>query len=359
MKSDSAPRFPLADPVVCEAASAYIQACGALTDRIYWPLKMFTALNLFLWHVEAFEKEEDPVALFAGVFTRAARFLRQAAASGTAMASFPPPATEASGAEGFEQRIFGLFSDVWVGLTDDVYFDQSYEFTRERMEKNGVVPEDLFGAKVVLDAGCGSGKFSCAIARFGADRVVGVDLGQKGLSFARDQAARVSYGHRLDYLCGSLLDLPLPDASVDLVWSNGVVHHTLDYERCIGEFARVVKPSGKLFLYVNGRFGLFEVLLDTLRTATADVPRELFQHFLVLLGINSGRIYWIMDCLYAPYEWKSRADVVAMLGRNGFSEIRQLTRGVATDQIEQVSAGLPHAKAKYGEAQLKFIATRT
>ena len=93
--------------------------------------------------------------------------------------------------------------------------------------------------------------------------------------------------------------------------------------------------------------------------ATADVPRELFQHFLVLLGINSGRIYWIMDCLYAPYEWKSRAAVVGMLERNGFSEIRQLTRGVATDQIEQVSTGLPHADVKYGEAQLKFLATRT
>ncbi|MBI9086130.1 MAG: methyltransferase domain-containing protein [Desulfobacterales bacterium] len=359
MEMNPAPRPPLVDPLASEAASDYVRVCGEFTDRMFWPLKMFTALNLFLWHMDAFERDEDPVPLFVDVFTRATRFLRQATASGTGMASFPPPATAASGAEGFEQRIFGLFSDVWVGLTDDVYFDQSYEFTRQRLEKNEIAPGDLFGSKVVLDAGCGSGKFSCALARFGADRVIGVDLGQKGLSFARDQAARVSYGHRLDYLCGSLLDLPLPDASVDLVWSNGVVHHTLDYERCIGEFARVVKPAGTLFLYVNGRFGLFELLLDTLRTATADVPRELFQHFLILLGINSGRIYWIMDCLYAPYEWKGRAEVVAMLERNGFSEIRQLTRGVAIDQIEQVSAGLPHAEAKYGEAQLKFVATRT
>ena len=223
------------------------------------------------------------------------------------------------------------------------------------MEKNDIVPEKLFRSKVVLDAGCGSGKFSCTLARLGAQKVIGVDLGHKGLVFARDQAVKVSYGQRIDYLCGSLLDLPLPDASVDLIWSNGVVHHTIDYERCIREFSRVLKPSGILFLYVNGRFGLFELLLDTLRMATADVPRELFQHFLGLLGINSGRIYWIMDCIYAPYEWKSRAEVVAMLERNSFSEIRQLKRGVDIDQIEQVSTGLPYADVKYGEAQLKFL----
>ncbi|MFH1985887.1 MAG: methyltransferase domain-containing protein [Pseudomonadota bacterium] len=357
MQMNSGSRPPLVDPLAIDAASAYIRICERLTDRMFWPLKMFTALNLFLWHIEAFERDEDPVPLFVEVFARATGFLQQAAASGLGMASFPPPAA-VTGAEDFEQRISGLFSDVWVELTDDVYFDQSYEFTRQRLEKNSISPENLFVSKVVLDAGCGSGKFSCALARFGAARVIGLDLGRKGLAFARKQAAKVAYGHRLDYLCGSLLDLPLPDAAVDLVWSNGVVHHTRDYERCIREFARVLKPSGKLFLYVNGRFGLFEVLLDALRMATADVPRQLFQHFLLLLGINSGRIYWIMDCLYAPYEWKSRAEVVAMLKANGFTQIRQLTRGVAIDQIEQVSAGLPYAEVKYGEAQLKFIATR-
>jgi hypothetical protein len=44
--------------------------------------------------------------------------------------------------------------------------------------------------------------------------------------------------------------------------------------------------------------------------------------------------------------------------KHGFSDIRQLTRGVATDQIEQVTVGLPYARVKYGEAQLKYLATR-
>ena len=88
------------------------------------------------------------------------------------------------------------------------------------------------------------------------------------------------------------------------------------------------------------------------------VPRSLYQYYLQLLGINSGRIYWIMDCCYAPYEWKSKAAVEALLTKYGFGELRQLTRGVAIDQIEQVSTGLPHARVKYGDAQLKYLAKR-
>ncbi len=349
---------PLLDTRAADAARRYLTAARALGDRSAWPLKMFTSLNLFLWHIDAFAKDQDPVPLFAEAFGNAAALLEAAASDGVSGGHFPAGASAPVEGKAFEDMVSGLFSDVWVGMTDDIYFDQSYEFTKERFEKNGLDPEKFFGGKVVVDAGCGSGKFSAAIAKFGAAKVIGLDIGDKGLDFAREQAKKVPYGDRLDFRHGSLLDMPLEDGSVDIVWSNGVIHHTLGYEKCVSEFARVLKPEGRLFLYVNGRFGLFELLLDTLRLATEDVPRNLFQHFLNLLGINSGRIYWIMDCLYAPYEWKGREEVEALLRKHGFSDLVQLTRGVAIDQIEQVTTGLPFAKVKYGDAQLKYLATK-
>jgi len=46
------------------------------------------------------------------------------------------------------------------------------------------------------------------------------------------------------------------------------------------------------------------------------------------------------------------------MDKNGFRIVKQLIRDVPADQIEQVSMGLPYAKAKYGEAQLKFLAVK-
>gem|GEM_PF-1662136 len=346
------------DPRAVAATERYRSAWGTASDRSIWPIKITIATNLWLWHLDAFAKNEDPVPLFIDACDRAARLLNGIGTSGVIGKYFSGPPVEGLDAKNFEDRVSGLFSDVWVDMTDDIYFDQSYEFTKERLEKNGINPEQLFGGKTVLDAGCGSGKFTAAIARFGAAKAIGLDIGEKGLDFARQQAAKVPYGNRLEYRVGSLLDIPLETASVDMVWSNGVIHHTLDYERCIAEFARITRPGGTLFLYVNGRFGLFELLQDTMRKTMVDIPRALTQHCLHAFGVDAGRLYWLMDCLYSPYEWKSKQEVEALLATHGYVDIRQLTRGVAIDQIEQISTGLPYATVKYGEGQLKFLARR-
>lgn len=353
------PPDPHLSPVARQAADRYVAAAKRLTDRSSWPLLMHTTLNVLLWHLDAFATNDDPVPAFAAVFNRGAALLDTAERSGVIGGHFPEGTATALDGKGFEARVSGLFSDVWVDLSDDIYFEQSYQYTVERFRKSGVEPELVFAGKTVVDAGCGSGKFAAALAHLGAKKVIGLDIGEKGLEFARKQAAKVTYGDRLEYRYGSLVDIPLENGSVDVVWSNGVIHHTLDYEGCLREFARILKLGGTLYLYVNGRMGLFELLLDTCRLSMERVPRSLYQHFLQLLGINSGRIYWIMDCCYAPYEWKSRDEVIALLRQHGFSAIRQLTRGIATDQIEQISAGLPHAREKYGEGQLKFLATKS
>lgn len=342
------------------AAEEFIKVSKELSgDKTYWPVRMFVSLNTFLWHLDAFAKDTDPIPEFVEHIKNATAFLKATKNAGICLNLFPANATsgELSNKE-FEDEVSGLFSDVWVDMSDDIYFDETYNFTKIRLEKNNVDPHAFFGNKVILDAGCGSGKFSAAIANFGAKKVIGVDLGKKGLEFAKTQAAKVPYGSKLEYVNASLLDIPLEDGSVDMVWSNGVIHHTTNYEECIAEFSRVTKPGGELFLYVNGHWGLLGLLQDTLRLADADIPRALFQKFLLQLGVNTGRLYWLMDCLYAPYEYKPKEQVVAMLEKHGYKDIQQLTRGVDIDQIELVSSGVPYAEVKYGEAQLKFIAKK-
>jgi 2-polyprenyl-3-methyl-5-hydroxy-6-metoxy-1,4-benzoquinol methylase len=154
---------------------------------------MFISINIFLWHLEAFKKGEDPVPLFIDVFERATQMMQNAINSKLCVDQFPCKKSAAIEKTSFEKEVSGLFSDVWVDMTDDIYFDQTFRFTSERFEKNDINPYGFFEGKIVLDAGCGSGKFSAAIARFGASKVIGMDIGEKGLEFARTQAKKVSY----------------------------------------------------------------------------------------------------------------------------------------------------------------------
>ena len=339
---------------VIKAVENYLSICRNNNSAVFWPIRMFSALNLFLWHLEAFKKNKDPSEDFANVFNRHSLLIKNAKENNVVLDVAKLNNNEVT----FEENVSDLFSNIWVEMHDDIYFDETFYFTSTRFKKNNIDPESFFKNKVVLDAGCGSGKFSATIAKFGAKKVYGVDIGKKGLDFARQQAKKKKYCSKVEYIESSLLNIPLDDSKVDIIWSNGVIHHTIDYKKCLQEFNRVLKKKGKLFLYVNGSFGLFELLQDSLRICNEDIPQKLFQNYIKSLGVNSGRLYWLMDCLYAPYEYKSLDQIKLWLNETGFNNFIQLKRGVPSDQIEQISQGLPYNKEKYDEGQVKIISTK-
>ena len=104
--------------------------------------------------------------------------------------------------------------------------------------------------------------------------------------------------------------------------------------------------------------GLFEILQDKIRQANQNISRSFLQNYLISLGMDSGRLYWLQDCLSAPYEYKKKNKIIKLLRKNNFKIDLQLLRGVKTDQIEQISSGLPFGQIKYGDSQVKFICTK-
>jgi SAM-dependent methyltransferase len=117
--------------------------------------------------------------------------------------------------------------------------------TRDRLQASLNFPlEDLRG-KLVLDAGCGMGRFAEIVLHYGGE-YVGLDY-----SFAIDAAAhnagRLQTAH---FVQANIFELPFADNAFDLVMSLGVLHHTPDPRRAFASLPRVLKPGGSLTITV-------------------------------------------------------------------------------------------------------------
>ena len=105
---------------------------------------------------------------------------------------------------------------------------------------------NLQPGETVLDLGSGAG-LDALIAGWQvgpAGRVIGVDLNPA--MCVKAQAHATTTGMRMDCRHGPMEDIPLPDASVDVLISNGVINLSFRKRRVIEQIFRVLRPGGRI-----------------------------------------------------------------------------------------------------------------
>ena len=102
----------------------------------------------------------------------------------------------------------------------------------------------LMPPAIIADLGAGDGSFSLLLAQ-NAEKVIAVDSSAKMIEFARDQAHR-NHVKNVDYRLGDMEELPIDDASIDIVFFSQSLHHALHPDRAIVEAARTLKPGGRI-----------------------------------------------------------------------------------------------------------------
>ena len=152
--------------------------------------------------------------------------------------------------------------------------------------------------KIILDAGCGSG-FSALL--FFGDNLKHHDYLGVDISSAIDIAGQrfKEEGYRGDFLQTSLSDIPIPDESVDLIFSEGVLHHTDSTEQSIIDLAAKLKPGGLFLFYVYAKKAVIrEFSDDHIRNALAPMSDESAWDALkplTLLGKSLGEMNVTID----------------------------------------------------------------
>jgi ubiquinone/menaquinone biosynthesis C-methylase UbiE len=135
----------------------------------------------------------------------------------------------------YGRAIRDYYEDLWERLPaelDPPSFERRLHFLLGEVR-----PEDR-----ALDVGCGTGDFTAAMARAGAD-AIGVDVAEAALRRARSRHPGVEF--RPVPLDGPL---PFEDGSFELVWASEVIEHVADTARWLSEVRRVLAPKGRLLV---------------------------------------------------------------------------------------------------------------
>jgi len=160
--------------------------------------------------------------------------------------------------------------------------------------KTSLAAENVKG-KLLLDAGCGMGRFSDVVSRWGGE-VVSIDL-----STAVD-AAYHNIGHRdnVNIIQADIYELPFREETFDIIFSIGVLMTTPDCKKAFMQLPKLLKQNGKVVIWIYSKHryrGIDSKVKFFYRKITKNIPHKLLyliSHLMVIISTikkgNFGRL---------------------------------------------------------------------
>jgi SAM-dependent methyltransferase len=215
----------------------------------------------------------------------------------------------------------GCSSDAVDPITRDLYQAEELEglpneaFLASLGCGNPTALADLHPGETVLDLGSGGGiDVLLSAKRVGpTGKAYGLDMTDEMLALARENQARAG-ATNVEFLKGSIEEIPLPDASVDVIISNCVINLSADKDSVLRDAFRVLKPGG--------RFAVSDVVVE----------RELPEDIQKSVGLWTGCVAGAL--VKHDYEAKLRAA--------GFTDISfETTRSYDREAVAEMAQSVP------------------
>ena len=224
------------------------------------------------------------------------------------------------------------------------------KFIQERFKNFKSFKKGFFKNKKIIDVGCGGGRYSNALRLLRAKSVIGVDYSDDGLKIAKK-----NYKHKnLFFLKQNVLNLKFKSRSFDIVFSNGVLHHTSNLEKGIEELHRICKKGGYIYLYLYGAGGLYWSARKKMNKLMKKIPQNYSQNILNFIGLPSNRFIF-MDNWYVPIEKHCyHKNIFKILRKLGVQSIEKMIKGRQTD-LETGLYNHKNSKSIWGEGEIRLL----
>lgn len=190
----------------------------------------------------------------------------------------------------------------WHGRTQLDSFSGTHESEDTFKTKTGFDLEKLKG-KLVLDVGCGAGRFTEVAGKYGAE-VMAIDL-----SFSVN-AAFENLGSRrnIHIIQADIFSLPFKEESFDYIFSIGVLDHTPNTREAFNQLPRLLKKGGEIAIWIYSDEGIYRKLHNRIsnfyRVFTTRMPKSLLYYLchisIPLYHLNRVRILGALLNLIVP-----------------------------------------------------------
>jgi len=194
------------------------------------------------------------------------------------------------------QRIERVYHDRWAKsmVLENLLVREAFEAATSVENRYALASLSPIKGKKILDIGCGAGETSVYFALKGA-RVDACDLSPEMIRAAEKLAGL--HGANIRTKVGAAESLPFPDGEFDLVFGNGILHHSENVP-ALREIRRVLKPGGKAAfiepLKHNPVIGVYRLLASKNRTPTErPLGFEDFERFKKVFPLLKHREFWL------------------------------------------------------------------
>lgn len=148
---------------------------------------------------------------------------------------------------------WGISDKSFYAMIDKSFQPRGPNMLFEKMANLKVNSEHL-----VLDIGCRNAHYACELVkRFGA-RVLAVDPVSYNLRQARRLVKKNRLVDKVQVIQGRIESIPAESHSVDYIWCRDMLNHAQDLKHAFHECARVLKPGGKMLIFVTLATDLLE-----------------------------------------------------------------------------------------------------